>query len=113
MTEQRKKWEHDTQRLFKLKVSRLSENNIVEFIESKYSINGYLKDLVKADMDTERLWRICMGVATGAEYAKRYGWEPLHTQLWKLAVELGARLGLDPGEVYRQSHQVQESERLY
>ena len=112
MTEQRKKWEYETQRLFKIKVSRISENDMVEFIESKDSINGYLKGLVKTDMDTDRKWQICMGVAIGAWYADKFGWRELKTQLCTLAEELGKEIGLDSAEVHRQAHQVMERERL-
>ena len=112
MTEQRKKWEYETQRLFKIKVSRISEKDMVEFIESKDSINGYLKGLVKADMDTDKAWAICMGVRIGAEYARTFKWVKLGEELVELANELGQKLGLAPDEVFRQAHQVMERERL-
>ena len=112
MTEQRKKWEYETQRLFKIKVSRISEKDMVEFIESKDSINGYLKGLVKADMDTDKAWAICMGVMIASEEARTYHWTDLEEKFKALAEELGQKLGLAPDEVRRQAHQVMERERL-
>lgn len=53
-SEKRLKWEYDTQRLFKIKVSKLSEKDMVDFIESKPSINGYIKELIRKDMEKNK-----------------------------------------------------------
>jgi len=53
-TAKRLKWEKETQRLFAIKVSRISEPDMVEFLESKESYNAYIKGLIRADMERHK-----------------------------------------------------------
>ena len=53
-SEKRLKWEKETQRLFAIKVSRISESDMVEFLESKQSYNAYIKDLIRKDMELSK-----------------------------------------------------------
>lgn len=52
-TEKRLQWEKETQRLFAIKVSRISEKDMVEFLESKESFNAYIKGLIRKDMENQ------------------------------------------------------------
>lgn len=51
-SDKRLQWEKQTQRLFKIKVSRISEKDMVDFIESKESYNAYIKGLIRKDMES-------------------------------------------------------------
>ena len=53
-SKERLKWEKETQRLFAIKVSRLSEKDMIEFLESKESIQAYIKGLIRKDMESKQ-----------------------------------------------------------
>lgn len=53
-SKERLKWEKETQRIFAIKVSRLSEKDMVEFLESRESIQAYIKGLIRKDMESKQ-----------------------------------------------------------
>lgn len=53
-TTKRLQWEKETQRHFAFKVSKISEKDMVDFIESKPSFNAYVKDLIRQDMEAQK-----------------------------------------------------------
>ena len=53
-TEKRLKWEKETQRRFAIKVSRISEKDMVDFLEGKPSYNAYIKGLIRKDMEKNK-----------------------------------------------------------
>ena len=49
-SKKRLQWEKDTQKIFAFKVSRISESEMVEFLNGKESVNAYVKELIRKDM---------------------------------------------------------------
>ena len=110
----RNKYNRENRTTYNFAVYHTNEDDkpIADWMSNHQPYTQYLKGLVKTDMNTDRKWQICMGVAIGAWYADKFGWRELKTQLCTLAEELGEEIGLDSAEVHRQAHQVMERERL-
>lgn len=48
------KWDRENTRMFRIKVMRTTESDILEWLESQPNISGYIKKLIRKDMGEQK-----------------------------------------------------------